>query len=90
MKPVKKFEKNIISHAQERGIDPYTQPFKANELGLKATDYGSFSDWCKYGTTLSAKHNIRACLKVAEHRNGRPYRYLLLPTGEWEKRRKKS
>ncbi|MCD6600052.1 MAG: hypothetical protein J7L19_05750 [Dehalococcoidia bacterium] len=56
----------IIDAAKVKGIKPFKQPFKPTELGIKASDYGSFSDWCAAGTTKSAKYNPRVCLTVTK------------------------
>jgi len=78
--------KNIIEAAKVKGIDPFGIPFKPSDLGLKASDYGSFSDWCGPKDTQSGKWNKHVCLKVAEwRRNGKPYRYLLLPQSQWRR-----
>lgn len=74
---------DILRKAQTKGIDPFQVPFRPRDLGLKASDYGSFSDWCKPEETKSARYNRRVCLKVKEWRNGKPYRYLLLPRVDW-------
>lgn len=73
----------IIEAAEEKKIDPFKQPFKPSDLGLKASDYGSFSDWCKDKATESAKYNRRVCLTVKDWRGVRPYRYVLMPRKEW-------
>jgi len=74
---------SIIKVAKEKEIDPFKTPFKPSDLGLKATDYGSFSDWCEAGETKSAKYNPKVCLKVREYRGKKPYRYVLRPRHEW-------
>ena len=73
----------ILKASKERGIDPFKTPFKPSDLGLKASDYGSFSDWCEVGETKSARYNPRACLRVKEWRGPKPYRYLLRSREEW-------
>lgn len=55
---------DIEHSAREHGIDPYTTPFRPRDLGLKASDYGSFSDYCS--DTQSAQYNKRVYLKVAK------------------------
>lgn len=75
--------KDVLRAAKARGIDPYNTPFTPSGLGLKASDYGSFSDWCKVGHTRSAKYNKYFCLKVAKKDlSGRPRKYILLPRTE--------
>ena len=69
---------DIIRAAKARGIDPFTKPFKPSDLGIKASDYGSFSDWCDKKQTKSGKYNVNVCLSVAEWRNGKPFKYVLL------------
>jgi len=78
--------KDILRVAKAKGIDPYITPFTPKDLGIKASDYGSFSDWCAAGHTKSAKYNRRVCLKVAtKHlRSGRPHKYVLLPQSQWK------
>ncbi len=74
----------IIAAARKKGIDPFKTPFKPSDLNLNASDYGSFSDWCKIGETKSAKYKTQVCLTVAERTlNGKPYRYLLRPRDQW-------
>lgn len=69
----------ILEQSKICGINPYRQPFKPIDLGIKASDYGSFSDYCSRDETLSGKWNPIVILRVAEWtRAGRPYRYLLL------------
>jgi hypothetical protein len=69
----------ILEASRRRGMDPYTQPFKPSELGIRASDYGSFSDHCSENETCSGKWNSEVILKVAEwSASGRPFRYLLL------------
>jgi hypothetical protein len=41
-----KLRRDIIASAKNKGINPYTTPFKPSDLGLRASDYGSFSDYC--------------------------------------------
>ncbi len=70
---------DILKAAKSRGIYPFKTPFKPSDLGLKASNYGSFSDWCAIGQTESAKYNKRVCLTVVEKtQSGKPYRYLLI------------
>ncbi len=72
-------KEDILSASRMCGIDPYTQAFKPSELGLNASDYGSFSDYCSENETRSGKWNTKVILKVAERtRTDRPRRYLLL------------
>ena len=71
---------DIIAAAKSRGINPFTTPFKPIELGLRSSDYGSFSDFCDSTTTTSGKWNHHIVLKVVEFtKSGRPLRYVLLP-----------
>jgi hypothetical protein len=68
---------DILRASKERGINPYVQPFKPSELGLKSSDYGSFSDYC--AKTVSAKWNQNIFLKPVEFdKSGHPRRYLLI------------
>jgi len=74
---------DIERAAQEKNWDPYNMPFKPSDLGLCASDYGSFSDHC--AETKSAKYSRDVCLKVAEWsatKMRRPRRYLLLPRNQ--------
>jgi hypothetical protein len=68
---------DILQASNKRGIDPYTDAFKPSELGLKASTYGSFSDYC--GNTKSSRWNTSVILKAVEFRkDGKPLRYLLI------------
>ena len=69
---------DIIIAAKARNIDPFTEPFKPSELGIKASNYGSFSDWCDKEQTKSGKYNVNVCLTVAQCHNGKPFKYVLL------------
>ena len=72
---------DIIVAAKSRGINPFTTPFKPVELGLRSSDYGSFSDFCSSKTTASGKWNQHVVLKAVEFdKSGRPLRYVLLPS----------
>lgn len=72
-----KIRDDIFKAAKVKGINPYKTPFKASELGLKATDYGSFSDYCE--DTESSKYNPNVILKPVEFRtDGKPLRYVLI------------
>jgi hypothetical protein len=42
---------DILRESKRVCIDPYKDPFKPFDLGLKASDYGSFSDYCKDTTS---------------------------------------
>ena len=75
--------KDILRKGKTKYTDPFRDPFRPRDLGIKASDYGSFSDWCKSEETKSGTYNRRVCLKVVEWRNGKPYRYLLLPQADW-------
>jgi len=74
---------DIKEAAKKAGIDPLTMPFKPEDLNIIASDYGSFSDWCSAEETVSGRYNRRVCLTVAERRGGKPFKYLLLPEGQW-------
>jgi hypothetical protein len=70
-------KEDILRASNERDLDPYMQSFKPSELGLKSSDYGSFSDYCE--NTKSAKWNRSVILKpVKFNKAGRPWKYLLL------------
>lgn len=69
----------ILEQSRVRGIDPYRQAFKPADLGIRASDYGSFSDHCSKDETCSGKWNPEVILKVVEWtRAGKPHKYLLL------------
>lgn len=71
---------DIIQAGKRKGWDVYQKPFRPKDLGLKASDYGSFSDHAINGTTKSSKYNTDQCLKAVEFdKNGRPTKYILLP-----------
>jgi hypothetical protein len=73
----------VLRESRIRGIDPYRQPFKPSDLGIRASDYGSFSDHCADDETVSGKWNPEVIFRVVERtQNGRPRRYLLLREGE--------
>ena len=74
---------DIISAAKKRGIDPATTPFRPSDLGIIASDYGAFADWCDEKQTKSGKWNRHVCLTVAEWRTGRPFKYVLLSQHQW-------
>ena len=82
MKPLgKKLINDIKRAALERGIDPYGQAFKPSDLNLKASDYGSFADFCDPKEALSGRWQSDVILKVTERtKGGRPKRYLLIDT----------
>jgi cytochrome c1 len=69
---------DILSASKVRKIDPYTKAFKPSDLGLKASNYGSFSDHCNKNETRSGKWNPNVILSVAERKGDKPYKYFLL------------
>jgi len=72
-------KEDILRASRKRDIDPYNDSFKPSELGLKASKYGSFSDYCSKNETLSGQYNNNVILKVVERdKANRPRRYLLL------------
>jgi len=74
-----KLKDAILKESSIIGIDPYTQPFKPADLGIRASDYGSFSDHCPKDETCSGKWHPEEILKVVEWtRAGRPHKYILL------------
>ena len=69
----------ILKVAQAKQWNPYTKPFKPKDLGLDASQYGSFSDHCITGTTQSSQYSNDQCLKSVEFtQSGKPLRYLLV------------
>ena len=56
----------IIERSKIMGIDPYRHHFKPSDLDIRASDYGSFSDYCAPDKTESGKWNQEVILKVAE------------------------
>jgi len=70
-----KLKSDITVAARRSNIDPYKDPFKASDLGLNASDYGSFSDHCKKGTTKSSKWCGCGLLKLVQKK---PFRYILM------------
>jgi len=74
----------IIAAGEQRDIDPYAKPFKPGDLGIKATRYGSFSDWCSRSATKSGKYIPQVYLALAANRvsDRKPTHYLLLPPEE--------
>ena len=74
-----KLKEDILIASKKRDIDPYNKHFKPSDLGLKSSDYGSFSDYCSVEDSASGKHNKVIILKVVERDAGdRPSKYLLL------------
>jgi|FLOH01.1.fsa_nt_gi hypothetical protein len=72
-------KEDILEASKRVGINPYTKPFKASDLGLNSNKYGSFSDYCSEIDSISGKYTEATILKVAEKdRGGRPFKYLLL------------
>lgn len=72
-----KLKKDIKNAAIKRGINPYKESFKPSDLGLTASDYGSFSDHCEKGTTKSSKWcgcGLLQCVNI----NKRPFKYILI------------
>jgi hypothetical protein len=62
-----------------RGSDPYRQAFKPLDLGIKACDCGSFSDYCSKDETCSGKWNPEIVLRVVKWTpGGKPHKYVLL------------
>lgn len=69
----------IINKSKLRGIDPYKDSFRPADLGIKASDFGSFSDYCSENETRSGVWNPAVILKVvARDRGNRPRRYVLI------------
>ena len=85
MKSGKHLGEDIIRAAAKRGIDPFQTPFTPKDLGIIASDYGCFADWCSAAETRSGKWNKHVCLKVsARSHSGKPRRYVLLPRKQWQ------
>jgi len=77
-----KIAEDILRESKRVGIDPYKDPFRPSDLGLNASDYGSFSDWCE--DTTSARWNQHVCLEAAKFRkDNKPLKYILLPKTRW-------
>lgn len=74
-----KLKKDILAASSRQGIDPYKEPFAPIDLGLNASDYGAFADYCSEDETQSAVHNPKILLRVVEwDKGGRAKKYLLL------------
>ena len=74
-----KIKEDILNASRKVGIDPYTQPFKASDLGLNSNKYGSFSDYCSEEDSTSGKYAETTIFKVVQKDgSGRPFKYLLL------------
>lgn len=72
-------KEDILEASKRIGLNPYNQAFKPSDLGLTASDYGSFSDYCSKDDTLSGHWSPKIILKVAEKdSSGRPYKYFLI------------
>jgi len=74
MKNVCEKLKDDIITSSKGILDPYKEPFKPGDLGLKASHYGSFSDHCKKNTTISSKWCGCGTLKCVCKK---PYKYIL-------------
>jgi len=75
-------KETILRESAVRGIDPYKQEFRPSDLGIKASEYGSFSDHCSEEETQSGQYNREVILKVVERTlTGRPRKYVLLDNG---------
>ena len=73
---------DILKASESRGINPYKQPFQPKDLGLISSDYGSFSDHCSKGDTLSGQYNEDVILKAVDwDGGGKPSKYLLIDKG---------
>jgi len=69
----------ILRESAACGIDPYKQAFKPADLGIRASDYGSFSDHCSKDETQSGQYHGEVILKVVEWtQTGKPLKYVLL------------
>lgn len=74
-----KLKKDIKNAARKRGIDPHKGPFKPSDLGLDASNYGSFADFCSPKEAKSGKWRKEIILRVVEYsKNKRPKKYLLI------------
>lgn len=72
-------KKDIIEAGKRLHINPCITPFKPSDLGLRAENYGSFSDYCSQNETRSGRHNKEVILKVAKlTKAGKPFKYLLV------------
>ena len=70
-----RLKNDIISASQKAGFDPYKVSFKPSDLGLVASNYGSFADHCDKGEATSARHCNCKTLKRSERESG--FRYFL-------------
>lgn len=69
----------IVDAGEIKGWDVYNKPFSPKDLGIDSSKYGSFSDYCINGTTVSSKWNKREILKPVEFdASRRPKKYVLL------------
>jgi len=88
MKSGKHLCEDIIQAAQKVNIDPFETLFRPKDLGLRASDYGSFADWCLPAEAKSGKWNKHVCLRVAKRNDaGKPTQYILLPRENWQDHR---
>lgn len=84
MKNGKHLCEDIIQAAQKVNIDPFKTPFRPKDLGLRASDYGSFADWCSSAEAKSGRWSNHVCLTVVQRDSaGKPMRYVLLPREKW-------
>ncbi len=69
----------IIEAGERLNWDVFEKPFSPKDLGIDSSKYGSFSDYCKSGTTRSSKWNKHEILEPVEFDNsGKPKKYLLI------------
>jgi len=69
--------RDILIAAKQKGIDPYKDPFSPKDLCLRASDYGSISDYCQ--ETESAKWNSKVILRPVKFgKTGKPRTYILI------------
>lgn len=69
-----KLKDDIIKSANGK-FNPHKDAFKPKDLKLNSSNYGSFSDHCKKGTTKASKWCGCGLLKCVSKK---PFRYILI------------
>lgn len=70
-----KLRELIIKSAKGK-LDPYKDEFRPRDLKINSDDFGSFSDHCAIGTTVSSQHCGCGLLKKVSKR--KPFKYILI------------
>jgi hypothetical protein len=71
----KKLKKLIIKSAEGK-LDPRKDEFRPKDLKINSDHFGSFSDHCAEGTTISSRHCGCGLLKKVS--KGKVFKYILI------------